>query len=276
MLLEGAMQHDLNSRDRTVIRAIVSEIVPEEHLKDFYKLMYVHGHNLSDTAVASVFKAVVFRNAAIVFASMKTWDSIPANVDNRVMDAAFLLAHCEQDHHMYQSLPEHAQRFFISITTKEKGPARSHTHLRTLNKMGFAPVHDMGEAVNKLNFSDTAIAMENRIQLVLSELEINSESVPFTITPDFEQPEMDFLRHITSPITKNIYGLEPCTIEIFLFWKVIFGESVVTDFLDRFAPLNTRIPHGVALDILEAWDTLKTYPADWILEMHLSSRPLEM
>lgn len=62
--------------------------------------------------------------------------------------------------------------------------------------------------------------------------------------------------------------LEPYQTQILLMLRALYGEASVLALLERFSTCDTLLCPKDMITILDEWDKLQEYPADWIGEFH--------
>lgn len=157
----------------------------------------------------------------------------------------------------YEKLDLHSRFYFIEAAGYPSTEVME-LFIHILENINLVSIYRLDE----LQYLPPHQALEG-LRIVLSCVSHETEA-----TEDLSSLSDNFVELVKNPPTFVRSNFAQSDATLMLFWKIIYGEQTVIEFIERFADATFRMTAREIIAILDNWQSLKTYPAEWIYEVH--------
>lgn len=262
------MGNVITSRDYEVIRAMVTETVPQEHLEGFYKTMNKAGNSLHpQRGSTALFDYHTVKNCAIIYNSTQDWADPAVITVNKLIEFSFFLKF-RNAAEIYQSLPEVSQKFLLKTDNLEDEEI-VYIYLHALNKLHAGPKRNLKDAKTRWDEDSIRFAPLDLFIAFLEEIESTSTFDDAWERFDLTKPDDEVLQWLVS-YHPTLLDLGNNSSELILMWRAVYGNTHLVEFLERVCLPDFHLNPIQIVDILDDWEQVRDYPIDWILETRMS------
>lgn len=261
-------------------KAVIDAAIPKEHRPLFYRLIRDGGFKVRIGNTSGPFSrnkptrplqpSQLFR-AITIFTSMIQWGNYNQVSSEAFINAITILNQNPDNEVIYSELTPSAQKFFINLPKKiSQRKEYGYIYLNLLNRLESLPDYSIMQALYQLphhRSSDSPETIAEILIIALEQTKTNAASEGISTRYDLTPPSKRLVTLMQEQTPPAFNILDFILIDVLFMWKMLYGESAVIDFYEKFREYPRMLNDRQMFSILDDWSNLETYPAEWIMSV---------